>query len=149
MKAILKNYRQSPRKVALAAGLIRGKNVAEALIRLRFAGKRAGGPMITLIESAMANAKNSGISNPEFLIVKEVRVDKGITLKRIMPRAQGNAARINKRSSHIILVLGEDKKGEAKAAKKAARAERAKTTPTKKVKAAKVSKPVTDSTESK
>lgn len=124
MKAYLHNYRQSPRKVALAAGLVRGKTVAQALVSLQFAGKRASSPVSKLIESAAANAKNSGISNPGALFVKEIRVDQGVTLKRIMPRAQGRAARINKRSSHILVVLGEKMDGKAgKAAdRKAAKA---------------------------
>ena len=109
MKAYLHNYRQSPRKVALAASLVRGKSVSDALTSLKFAGKRASSPVIKLIESAVANAKNSGTSS-ESLFIKEIRVDKGITLKRIMPRAQGRSARINKRSSHILVVLG-DKSG--------------------------------------
>lgn len=106
MKAYLHNYRQSPRKVALAASLVRGKSVSDALTALNFAGKKASSPVVKLIESAIANAKNSGIES-ESLFVKEIRVDKGVTLKRIMPRAQGRAARINKRSSHILVVLGD------------------------------------------
>ena len=117
MKATLSNYRQSPRKVALAAGLIRGKTVAQALVQLKFAVKRASSPVIKLIESAVSNARNSGVSNPESLIIKEIRVDKGVTLKRMMPRARGSAARILKRSSHVLLVLGEGKP--SKKAKKA------------------------------
>ena len=109
MKATLKNYRQSPRKVALAASLVRGKTVSQALVQLKFAVKRASSPMIKLIESAVSNARNSGVSNPESLIIKEIRVDKGVTLKRMMPRARGSAARILKRSSHVFLVLGEGK----------------------------------------
>lgn len=134
MKAILKNYRQSPRKVALAAGLVRGKTAAAALIQLKFATKRASSPVIKLIESAMANAKNSGVSNPESLIIREIRVDKGVTLKRIMPRARGSAARINKRSSHVMLVLGEGKPGKAFKAKAAKTEKAAKISKTEKTK---------------
>ncbi len=107
MKAYLHNYRQSPRKVALAAGLVRGKDVSVALTALKFAGKRSSLPVIKLIESAVANAKNSGVSNPDSLFIKEIRVDQGVTLKRMMPRAQGRGARINKRSSHVLVVLGD------------------------------------------
>lgn len=107
MKAILTNYRQSPRKVGLIAGLIRGKKVSDALVALRFAVKRASSPMEKLLMSAVANAKNNGVDNPENLYVVEMRVDKGIVLKRFMPRARGNAAQILKRSSNIILTLGE------------------------------------------
>lgn len=111
MKAYLHNYRQSPRKVALMAGLVRGKSVAQALTSLKFTGTRSSFPVIKLIESAVANAKNSGFE-PESLFIKEIRVDKGVTLKRMMPRAQGRSARINKRSSHVLVVLG-DKSGKA------------------------------------
>jgi len=106
MKAILNNYRQAPRKTALVAGLVRGKTVADALTQLRFTTKKASAPIVKLIESAVANAKNMGVENPEILIIKEIRVDKGVTLKRHMPRARGSASKINKRSSHVMLVLG-------------------------------------------
>ena len=106
MKANLSNYRQSPRKVGLVAGLIRGKTVAQARVALKFANKRAALPVAKLLESAVANAKNSGVSNVETLKVQEVQVNKGMVLKRIMPRARGSASRINKRSSHIAIILG-------------------------------------------
>ncbi len=106
MKAFLYNHRQSPRKVRLVAGLIRGKNVDGAIAELDFLAKRAGLPMKKLLLSAVANAKHSGkeIGN---LFIKELRVDKGVTLKRMMPRAMGTGHRINKRTSHLALVLGE------------------------------------------
>jgi large subunit ribosomal protein L22 len=106
MKAFLKNYRQAPRKVRLVAGLIRGKNVEQAIVELDFLAKRAGLPMKKLLLSAVANAKNMGIEK-ENLFIKELRVDKGITMKRMMPAAMGTGHRINKRTSHIILTLGE------------------------------------------
>ncbi len=124
MKAILTNYRQSPRKVGLIAGLIRGKKVSDALTSLRFAVKRASSPMEKLLLSAVANARNNGVENPESLYVVEMRVDKGIVLKRFMPRARGNAAQILKRSSKVILTLGE-KPLKGKAAQKAAKAAKA------------------------
>ncbi len=105
MKAFLKNYRQSPRKVRLVADVVRGKDVAKALDMLAFVNKRASLPVTKLINSAVANAKNAGVPADK-LIVKSIRVDKGIVLKRFMPRARGSAARINKRNSHITLELG-------------------------------------------
>jgi large subunit ribosomal protein L22 len=105
MKSYLKNYRQSPRKVRLVADAIRGKKVDVALRDLAFMGKRADGAITKLLQSALANAKNSSQGDETTLIVKEIRVDKGIVLKRIMPRARGTASRINKRSSHIIMTL--------------------------------------------
>ncbi|NCU28396.1 MAG: 50S ribosomal protein L22, partial [Candidatus Moranbacteria bacterium] len=104
--AFLKNYRQSPRKVALVAELIKGKRVAEALIILDHLPKRASLPVKKLLVSAISNAKNLGV-NEENLVVGNATVNKGVVLKRIMPRARGSASRINKRTSHIELTLKE------------------------------------------
>ena len=106
MKAFLKNYRQSPRKVRLVAGLIRRKSVEQAIAELDFLAKRAGFPLKKLLLSAVANAKQSGKETGD-LFIKELRVDKGVTLKRMMPAAMGSAHRINKRTSHVTLVLDE------------------------------------------
>ena len=106
MKAFLKNYRQAPRKVRLVAGLIRGKNVEEAIVLLNFLAKRAAFPIKKLLLSAVANAAQMGIEK-ENLFIKELRVDKGIVMKRMMPAAMGTGHRINKRTSHITLVLAE------------------------------------------
>ena len=105
MKAYLKNYRQSPRKVRLLADLIRGKKVDKALETLSFVNKRASGPFIKLLSSAVANAKSQGIDTKN-LKVKKVEVNKGVTLKRFTPRARGSASSINKRSSHVSVELG-------------------------------------------
>ncbi len=106
MKAILKNYRQSPRKVRLIADVVRGKKVTEAINLLKFVDKRAAVPFAKVVESAVANAVVAG-KDPARLIIKKVAVDKGTVLKRFMPRARGSASRINKRSSHISVELGE------------------------------------------
>ena len=106
MKAFLKNYRQSPRKVRLVAGLIRGKNVTEVIAELDFLAKRAGLPIKKLLLSAVANAKQMGIETDN-LFIKELRVDKGIVMKRMMPAAMGSGHRINKRTSHLNLLLAE------------------------------------------
>lgn len=106
MKAFLKNYRQSPRKVRLVAGLVKGKNVAEAIAELDFLAKRAGFPIKKLLLSAVANAKQMG-KEAEDLFIKELRVDKGIVMKRMMPAAMGSGHKINKRTSHISILLGE------------------------------------------
>lgn len=103
--ATLSNYRQAPRKVRLVANLVKGKSLAAAMAELAFLPKRAGGPMKTLIMSAVANAKNIGVET-ENLFIKEIRVDKGVVLKRSMPRARGRAFPINKRTSHILVILG-------------------------------------------
>ena len=106
MKAFLKNYRQSPRKVRLVARLIKGKRIADAFVHLNALPKRASGPMQKLLASAVANAKQTGIEQ-ENLIVSNITVNKGIVLKRSMPRARGSASRINKRTSHIAITLME------------------------------------------
>ncbi len=105
MKAFLKNYRQSPRKVRLVADLVRGKKVNDALQSLTFVNKRASEPFSKLIRSAVANAKTEG-KDATSLVIKKVVVDKGTVLKRFMPRARGSASRINKRNSHIMVELG-------------------------------------------
>jgi large subunit ribosomal protein L22 len=105
MKAVLKNYRQSPRKVRLLADLVRGKRVPQALQALSFMNKRASEPVTKLIQSAAANAKQKG-EDVEKLFIKSIAVDKGIVLKRFMPRARGSAAQILKRTSHIVVELG-------------------------------------------
>jgi len=106
MKAFLKNYRQAPRKVRLVAGLIKGKNVEVAIAQLDFLAKRAGFPIKKLLLSAVANATQMGVAK-ENLFIKELRVDKGIVMKRMMPAAMGTGHRINKRTSHVTLVLAE------------------------------------------
>ena len=106
MKAILKNYRQSPRKVRLIADLVRGKEVKKALSILKFVNKRAAEPFAKVIRSAKANAVQAG-KNVDRLFIKNVIVDKGTVLKRFMPRARGSASRINKRNSHITVELAE------------------------------------------
>ncbi len=130
MKAFLKNYRQSPRKVALVAELIKGKRVAEALILLENLPKRASLPIKKLLLSAVANAKTKEVLE-ENLFVENITVDKGIVLKRIMPRARGSASRINKRTSHVTLVLAE-KEVKAKKVKKVSEKKEVKKSTTKK-----------------
>ncbi|MBP9803202.1 MAG: 50S ribosomal protein L22 [Candidatus Pacebacteria bacterium] len=106
MKAFLKNYRQSPRKVRLVADLVKGKKIDEALLELDFLVKRASLPISKLIKSAVANAKVLGMDEAN-LIIKDLTVDKGIVMKRMMPRAMGRGARINKRTSHVTVILAE------------------------------------------
>jgi large subunit ribosomal protein L22 len=132
MKAFLKNYRQSPRKVRLVAELIKSKRVADAILMLDTLPKRASGPIAVLLSSAIANAKNAGISE-ENLYVENVTVNKGIVMKRSMPRARGSASRINKRTSHVMLTLVE-KSVEAKGKKSVKKVEKTETVEKKEVK---------------
>lgn len=107
MRAILKQYRQSPRKVRLVINSIRGKSVERALAELRFIPKRASGTIEKLIKSAVSNAEANSGKTRENLFIKEIRVDEGVTLKRMMPMSKGRAFRINKRTSHVTLELGD------------------------------------------
>jgi large subunit ribosomal protein L22 len=106
-KAILRYARISPRKVSIVLNLIRNKPVGEAMAILRYTPKAASEPLLKLLRSCAANAENNFEMNPEKLYVAKVFVGPGPILKRIMPRARGSAARINKRTSHITLVLAE------------------------------------------
>lgn len=116
--AFLKNYKQSPRKVRLVADTVRGKKIKDAQTTLSFMPKRAAGPILTLLNSAIANAKTNNESL-DTLVVKEISVQKGIVAHRWMPKWRGMAHAIKKRSSHVKIVLGEgkpSKKAEYKAA---------------------------------
>lgn len=106
MKASLQSYRQAPRKVRLVANLIKGKTVPRALAELSALPKRASEPMKKLVLSAVANAKeNNKIDSIDTLLIKSVRVDKGVVLKRSMPRSRGSAAPIHKHTSHVMIEL--------------------------------------------
>ena len=107
MKATLKQYRQSPRKVRLVANLVRGKSVNHALSELRYTSKRASGTIIKLIESATANAKLNSGKDKDNLFIKDIQVNSGRTLFRVLPMSKGRAFRIRKRASHISIELGE------------------------------------------
>ena len=111
-KAVLKDIRHTPQKARRVVDLIRGMRADEALNVLKFAPQAAGQDVYTLLNSAVANAKqkNPALRDASELWVVEALVDEGITMKRFRPRAQGRGFRINKRSSHITLVVA-DKKG--------------------------------------
>jgi large subunit ribosomal protein L22 len=107
MKAILTNYRQTPRKVRLVTDLIKGKKVQDALHTLTFLPKRAALPIQKLLSSAVANAKNTTGVAKESLVVKNIQVNEGMVLRRSMPRARGSASQILKRSSTVTLELSQ------------------------------------------
>ena len=102
--AFLKNHHSTPRKVRLVGDAVKGKSVEEALLVLSYMPKRAALPLKKLILSALANAKADSKSD---LVVKDLRVDKGLVMRRSMPRARGSAAPIRKRFSHVRVILGE------------------------------------------
>ena len=106
-KAYLKYLRIAPRKVQIVADLIRGKDVNTAMAILMQTPKAASEPMIKLLKSAVANAENNNNMDVEKLYVSQVFATPGPILKRVMPRAQGRAFRINKRTSHVTLAVAE------------------------------------------
>lgn len=108
-KAIAKYIRISPRKARLVVDLIRGKKVEEALAILRFTPQISTEPVSKVLKSAIANAEHNLELSPDDLYVTKIYVDQGPTLKRIMPRAQGRADRIRKRTSHITVFVGDKK----------------------------------------
>ena len=99
--------RIAPRKVKIVLDLIRNKPADEAMAILKFTPKAACEPVAKLLKSAMANAENNYDMDVTRLYVAECSVSQGPTLKRIRPRAHGRAYRINKKTSHINLVLRE------------------------------------------
>lgn len=96
----------SPRKVRLLAAVVRGKPLMEAEARLMVASQRSALPMLKVLRSAAANAAQAKL-NPAALIVSEVRIDEGPKLRRFMPRARGGMGKIEKKSSHITIILTE------------------------------------------
>lgn len=106
-RAVAKYIRMSPQKVRLVADLVRGKKVEEAKQVLQFTRKYAAGPVRKVLTSALANAKQNPNIDENILYVKEIFVDHGPSLKRWRARAQGRAASIKKRMSHITVVLDE------------------------------------------
>ena len=102
------NYlRITPRKLRLIADLIRKKKVDEAEAILNFARKRGAEPLLKLLKTAVADAKNNFQLEPNNLYISKITVDKGPKYKRWKPRARGAAYEIQKKTSHITLVLDE------------------------------------------
>ncbi len=109
-RAVSRFTRVSPRKARLVADLIRGKNIEEALAILALTPKKASPILRKAVLSATANVRNRDDDDRRKadteIFIKEIRIDEGPTLKRIRPRAQGRAFRINKRTSHINVTVG-------------------------------------------
>ena len=105
--AKLKYLRVAPRKVRLVVDTVRGLKVQEALDNLTFARKASAIDISKLIRSAVSNADRKGGIDVDNLIVKTIFVDQGPTLRRSLARARGSASRINKKTSHITVVLEE------------------------------------------
>ena len=123
--ARVKHIRVTPQKARRVVALIKGKQALEALAILKFAPQSASEPVYKLVASAIANARvkadqSNTYLDEQDLYVSRAFVDEGTTLKRFQPRAQGRAFRINKRTSHITIVLATpDEVEDAKATKKA------------------------------
>jgi len=125
--ARVRHIRVTPQKARRVVNLIRGKQAQEALAILKFAPQGASEPVYKLVASAIANARVKADASNTYLDEQDVYVsrafvDEGTTLKRFQPRAQGRAFRINKRTSHITVVLATpDEVQAAKASKKASK----------------------------
>lgn len=105
VKAQSKFVRVSPRKARVVVDLVRGKSVEEAREILAFTNRGIAEMVEKTLNSAVANAEHNNHLNSATLVVKKAFVDEGPTLKRIRPRAKGSASRINKRTSHITIVV--------------------------------------------
>ena len=103
-KAIAKAIRIAPRKARLVARNVKGLPVEDALNILKFTPNKAAGLIFKVMRSALANAEQAG-TDVDALSVKQVIINEGPTLKRFMPRSQGRANTILKRTSHITVIL--------------------------------------------
>ena len=106
-RAIAKHVRISPRKARAVIDLVRGKELKEAEAILKFTVHKSSDLINKVLKSAVANGEHNYEMDRDQMFVKEAYVDAGPVLKRVMPRAQGRADVIKKRSSHITIVVGE------------------------------------------
>lgn len=103
--AIARHVRMSPMKVRRVVDLVRGMDVNDALVALKFAPQAASEPVYKVVASAVANAESSEALRADDLYISKAYVDEGVTLRRIRPRAKGSASRVLKRGSHITVVV--------------------------------------------
>lgn len=106
-RATAKTVRIAPRKARLVVDLIRGRDVKEAQAVLMFTPRGASPVILKVLNSAIANAENNLSLNVDNLYVKECYVNEGVRLKRLLPRAKGQGDIIQKRTSHITIVVAE------------------------------------------
>jgi large subunit ribosomal protein L22 len=106
-RASAKFVRMSPRKVRIIAKAVQGRRVDQAMALLKQVPKKAGHIIQKLLISAVANAEHKGATEVDALIVHSCTVDKGPILKRWMPRAMGRANRIQRRTSHVSVVVAD------------------------------------------
>lgn len=110
-RAVAKFIRVSPRKARMVVDLIRGKKLEEALAILRYTPNKAADVVTKVVKSAAANAEHNLDLDKDELIVSQIFVDQGPSLKRMMPRAMGRADIIKRRTSHITVVVSDKKEG--------------------------------------
>src|SRR5437588_12429764 len=120
-RAVARHVRTSATKARRVVNLVRGLPAREALTVLQFAPQAASTPVYKVLASAVANAENNERLDPDSLLVSEIFVDEGPTLKRFRPRAQGRAYRIRKRTCHITVAVesvppAQNRRGPAKSA---------------------------------
>jgi len=104
-RAILRRFRESPRKVRAVADMIRGRSVEDAMSILRMQQRKAARMLSKVLGSAIANATENEKADADKLVVTKVSVDGGPVTKRWMPRSMGRANRINSRTSHVTVVV--------------------------------------------
>ena len=109
VKATAKTVRVTPRKARLVLDNIRGKNVDEALAILEFTPNQAASAVAKVVKSAAANAEHNYQLDRNQLFIKSCYADEGLVMKRFMPRAKGSASQILKRTSHITVVVSDEK----------------------------------------
>mgnify|MGYP006272063787 CR=1 FL=1 len=113
MKATLTNHLQSPRKTRLVTDLVKGKSVDEALELLKYTKRKSAPQIAKLIASATANAKQEGKEEKD-LVIANITVDKGMTLKRYRPRWRGMVSPLRRERSHVVVTLSEKAPSTAK-----------------------------------
>ncbi len=106
-KAVVRHVRMSPRKMRVVANLVRGKRVEDAMSLLKLMPKKGATVIRKLLISAVANAEQQGEVDVDNLLVRDCNVDNGPILKRWLPRSMGRANRINRRTSHVTVVVQE------------------------------------------
>jgi large subunit ribosomal protein L22 len=108
VRAVAKYIRISPQKVRMIVGGLKGKPVETGLQKLRFMSQKSAGILEKVIRSAVANADQNADLDVDNLVIRNILVDQGPTLKRFRARARGRGTRILKRTAHITVILAED-----------------------------------------
>jgi large subunit ribosomal protein L22 len=110
VNSIAKNIGIPPRKVKLVVDMVRGKNVNDALVTLKYVPTPAARALTKVIKSAISNAENNYEMTPDNLVITDIFANEGQTLKRYRPQARGRVNPILKRSTHITVYVSEEEK---------------------------------------